>query len=98
MASFLGLIFALAFVRFLRRYFVDSLIPLALSSDAGISLSFVYVIGTGLPVLVFTVAIVLGITSMSHWFNKITKLEYCARRITGIIFILIGFYYIEIYF
>lgn len=96
-AFLLGLIFALAFCPVSAALFFGSLIPLALNSKAGILLPFVYGIGTGLPVLIFAVAIALGFTSISHWFNKITKVEYYARKITGVIFILAGVYYLVIY-
>ena len=96
-AFLLGLIFALAFCPVSAALFFGSLIPLALNSKAGTILPFIYGVGTGLPVLIFAVAIALGVTSMSHWFNKITKLEYYTRRITGVIFILAGVYYTGIY-
>ena len=96
-AFLLGFIFALAFCPVSAALFFGSLIPLALNSKAGTLLPFIYGVGTGLPVLIFAVAIALGITSMSHWFHRITKLEYYTRRITGVIFILVGLYYADIY-
>ncbi|MBU1122053.1 MAG: sulfite exporter TauE/SafE family protein [Candidatus Omnitrophica bacterium] len=96
-AFLLGLIFALAFCPVSAALFFGSLIPLALNSKAGTLLPFVYGIGTGLPVLGFAVAIALGVTSMSHWFHRITKLEWYTRRITGVIFIIVGLYYTGIY-
>ncbi|MBP7161967.1 MAG: sulfite exporter TauE/SafE family protein [Candidatus Omnitrophica bacterium] len=96
-AFLLGLIFALAFCPVSAALFFGSLIPLALNSKAGTILPFIYGIGTGLPVLAFAVAIALGVTSMSHWYNKITKLEFYTRRITGWIFVLVGLYYTGIY-
>lgn len=96
-AFLLGLIFALAFCPVSAALFFGSLIPLALNSKVGTLLPFVYGVGTGIPVLAFAVAIALGVTSMSHWFNKITKLEFYTRRITGVIFILVGLYYSGIY-
>lgn len=93
----LGFIFALAFCPVSAALFFGSLIPLALNSKIGTLLPFIYGIGTGLPVLIFAVAIALGVTSMSHWFHWITKLECYTRRITGIIFILVGLYYAGIY-
>jgi len=96
-AFLLGFIFALAFCPISAALFFGSLIPLALNSKAGTLLPFIYGVGTGLPVLIFAVAIALGITSMSHWFHRITKLEYYTRRITGVIFILVGLYYADIY-
>ncbi|OGX19309.1 MAG: cytochrome C biogenesis protein [Omnitrophica WOR_2 bacterium RBG_13_44_8b] len=96
-AFLLGFIFALAFCPVSAALFFGSLIPLALNNKAGTLLTFIYGVGTGLPVLIFAVAIALGVTSMSHWFHRITKLEYYTRRITGGIFILVGLYYTGIY-
>jgi cytochrome c biogenesis protein CcdA len=96
-AFLLGFIFALAFCPISAALFFGSLIPLAINSKSGIVLPFIYGIGTGLPVLVFAVAIALGVTSLSHWFHRITRLEYYTRKITGVVFILVGLYYTGIY-
>jgi len=96
-AFLLGFIFALAFCPISAALFFGSLIPLAINSKSGIVLPFIYGIGTGLPVLVFAVAIALGVTSLSHWFHRITRLEYYTRKITGAVFILVGLYYTGIY-
>ncbi len=96
-AFLLGFMFALAFCPVSAALFFGSLISLALNSKAGTLLPFIYGIGTGLPVFVFAVAIALGVTSLSHWFNKLTKIELWMRKITGGIFILVGIYYIGIY-
>lgn len=96
-AFLLGLVFALAFCPVSAALFFGSLIPLGFNSEEGIILPFIYGIGTGIPVLFFSAAIALGITSLSHWFNKITKLEFYTRRITGVIFILVGLYYTGIH-
>lgn len=96
-AFLLGFIFALAFCPISAALYFGSLIPLAINSNNGIILPFIYGIGTGLPVLVFAVAIALGVTSLSHWFHKITRIEYYTRKITGAVFILVGLYYAGIY-
>ena len=96
-AFLLGFIFALAFCPISAALFFGSLIPLAINSKSGIVLPFIYGIGTGLPVLVFAVAIALGVTSLSRWFHRITRLEYYTRKITGAVFILVGLYYAGIY-
>lgn len=90
----LGFIFALSFCPASAALFFGSLVPLALNHKFGPILPFVYGIGTGLPVMVFSLFIVLGIKSVGHWFRKVTKLEIYARKATGIIFILVGLYYI----
>lgn len=96
-AFLLGFILALAFCPISAALFFGSLIPLAAGSKSGILLAFIYGVGTGLPALVFAVAIAFGATSLSRWFNKLTKLEYYMRKVTGIIFILAGAYYTGTY-
>lgn len=93
----LGVIFALSFCPISAALFFGSLIPLALQSKFGVTLPFIYGVGTGLPVLAFAVAIAAGITSLSHWFHKLTRLESYMRKITGIIFVLVGLYYTAVY-
>jgi len=96
-AFLLGFMFALAFCPISAALFFGSLIPLAISSKGGIVLPFIYGIGTGLPVLVFAVAIALGVKSLSRWFHKLTRLEYHMRKVTGVIFLIVGAYYTAIY-
>jgi cytochrome c biogenesis protein CcdA len=96
-AFLLGFIFALAFCPISAALYFGSLIPLAINSRSGIVLPFIYGIGTGFPVLVFAVAIALGMRSLSHWFHRITRLEYYTRKITGAVFIIVGLYYAAIY-
>lgn len=93
----LGFIFALSFCPVSAGLFFGSLIPLALNNSFGVTLPFIYGIGTGLPVLVFAFAIALGIASLSRWFNWLTKSEIYIRRGTGVIFIIAGIYYIFAY-
>ena len=96
-AFLLGAVFALAFCPVSAALFFGSLIPLALKSKLGVTMPFIYGIGTGLPVLVFAIVIASGVTSLSHWFNKLTKLEYYMRIVTGVTFALVGVYYTCIY-
>lgn len=94
----LGIVFALAFCPISAALFFGSLIPLALQNDLGIAMPIMYGIGTGLPVMIFAIAIALGVTSLSHWFHRLARIEYYMRKITGVIFILVGLYYINAYF
>jgi len=90
----LGLIFALSFCPISAALFFGSLIPLALSNDFGIVFPLAYGIGTGLPVLAFAVGIALGVHSMGRWFDRVARLEVYMRKVTGVIFIGVGGYYI----
>lgn len=93
----LGFLFALSFCPISAALFFGSLIPLALNYKLGAALPFVYGIGTGLPVMLFAVAIAVGVASVSRWFHKLTKLEFYMRKITGAIFIVVGLYYTGVY-
>jgi len=90
----LGFIFALSFCPIAATLFFGSLIPLSLSCKIGIALPFVYGIGTGLPVLGFSLLIVLGVKSAMALFYKVARAEVYARKATGIIFMLVGAYYV----
>jgi len=92
----LGILFALAFCPISAALFFGSLIPLSLSNSYGMLLPFIYGIGTGLPVLVFSFGIAFGISTLSHLFSKMTVLERYTKKVTGIIFILVGIYFIWI--
>ncbi len=96
-ALLLGLIFALAFCPVSAALFFGSLIPLAVSSKSPLLFPFVYGLGTGLPVIVFAVAIVFGVHWVSALFKKITAAERFVRIATGAVLILIGLYYIAKY-
>jgi cytochrome c biogenesis protein CcdA len=96
-AFLLGFAFALAFCPVSAALFFGSLIPLALNRQAGEALPFIYGIGTGLPVLAFALAIAFGVTSLSHWFHKITKIEFFTRKVAGVIFLIVGLYYLWSY-
>ena len=96
-AFLLGFVFSLAFCPVSAALFFGSLIPLALNHPMGGLLPFIYGIGTGLPVLAFAVAIALGVISLSHWFHKLTQIELYTRKITGVIFMGAGIYYIWAY-
>lgn len=82
-AGVLGILFALSFCPVSAALFFGSLIPLAIKFESGLAI----------PVVVFALLLGVGIHSVSKWFNKITKIELWARRITGTIFILVGLYY-----
>lgn len=92
-ALLLGIIFALSFCPVSAALFFGSLIPLALKHNSGFVFPTVYGIGTGLPVFVFAILIALGSRAVGSLFNRIQSLELWFRRITGVIFILVGIYY-----
>ncbi|MBU0469105.1 MAG: sulfite exporter TauE/SafE family protein [Candidatus Omnitrophica bacterium] len=93
-AFLLGVFFALSFCPIAAALYFGSLIPLALNSKIGVIYPFVYGIGTGIPVAIFAIGVVVGVKTRSKWFQKTAQLERWARRITGVIFVVVGLYFV----
>jgi len=90
----LGFLFALSFCPISAALFFGSLIPLAAQNKFGTSLPFLYGLGTGMPVLFFAIGIATGAQSLAKWLHKTAIIEYYLRRITAVIFIIVGGYYL----
>lgn len=95
---FLGALFALAFCPYSGALFFAMLIPMTLSASAGLALPVVFSIGTGLPVILFALVIAFSMEKLGMYFKAVTKVEKVMRVVAGIVFILTGLYYINIYF
>ncbi|OFZ22572.1 MAG: cytochrome C biogenesis protein [Bdellovibrionales bacterium RIFOXYA1_FULL_36_14] len=93
----LGVLFALSFCPVSAALFFGSLIPLATKFSSTMLFPSMYGIGTGLPVFVFSILIAFGATSVGIIFQKVGKVEYWIRMITGVILILIGIYFVLTY-
>lgn len=94
----LGALFALAFCPYSGALFFAMLIPMTLSASAGLALPVVYSIGTGLPVILFAFVIAFSMQKLGMYFKAITKVEKVMRIIAGLVFILTGLYYIQLFF
>ena len=70
--------------------------PITIKS--GLTIPVIYSIGTGLPVVLFAFVIAFSIEKIGIYFNAISKFEKVMRIIAGIVFILTGLFYINIYF
>ncbi len=91
-AGLLGVLFALSFCPVSAGLFFGALVPMAVNANSRVLLPAVYGIGTGLPVVVFAVLLVLGAQGIGRAFSALTKIEKAARPVTGAIFILAGLY------
>ena len=96
-AGLLGIVFALSFCPVSAALFFGSLIPLSVKHGSGIVYPLLFGVGTGLPVIVFAMMIALGARSIGALFEKLTRAELWARRITGAIFVAVGIYYSLVY-
>lgn len=92
----LGILFALAFCPYSAILFFGMLIPLALESTGGIAFPAVYGLGTGLPVMIFAIALSLGVSEMGKHIARIQKFEKYLRWFAGVVFIGVGVYYLII--
>lgn len=93
-AFFLGVMFALAFCPASAALFFGSLISLSLEADSGFWLPLIYGIGTGLPVLVFGVVLAFAAGQIGRVFDKVTVIERWMRRVTGLLFLVVGLYFL----
>lgn len=90
----LGVLFALAFCPFSGVLFFGMLIPLALKTGDAIFIPAIFSIATGLPVIIMSTILAYSITSIGNITNKIQIFEKYTRKTVGIIFIIIGLYYL----
>jgi len=92
-AALIGAVFALSFCPVSAALFFGSLIPLALTHHSPVFMPTIYGIGTGLPVVVFAIMIAFGTGSVGKAFDILSKVEWWAQRITGVVFIGVGGFY-----
>lgn len=89
----LGMLFALTFCPVSAALYFGSLIPLAVKVQSSVLLPSVYGVGTALPALLFAVLVAVSVRSVGRVFKTLSKVDWWARRITGVLFLGIGFYY-----
>lgn len=91
----LGMFFALAFCPYSGVLFFCVLIPMVLKSSESLLLPPLFALGTGLPVIIFSFIIAFSANKISQVFSKVSKVEAIIRKITAIIFIAVGTYYLK---
>ncbi len=96
-AFMLGLLFALAFCPYSGALYFGMLIPMTISSPAGLPLPFVFAIGTGLPVILFTYLLAYAAHRVGSTYRYIQAIEKYMRYVAGAVFLLAGIYYVLIF-
>ncbi len=94
----LGVLFALAFCPYSGALYFGVLLPMTIASPETLLLPISFSIGTGVPVIFFAFIIAFSLEKLGIYFNAITKFEKWMRIFAGLIFILTGLYYINIFF
>ena len=91
----LGMFFAIAFCPYSGVLFFGVLIPMILKSTEGLLLAPLFALGTGLPVIMFSFIIAFSANKIGQVFSKVSKVETVIRKITALVFIFVGVYYLK---
>jgi Thiol:disulfide interchange protein len=94
----LGMVFALAFCPYSGVLYFAMLIPITITSASGLYLPILFAIATGLPVIVFAWLLAFAVGNVGKTYNRIKAFEQWFRRIVAALFILVGGYYVVIFF
>jgi cytochrome c-type biogenesis protein len=91
----LGILFALAFCPYSGVLFFGMLIPLVLSSTESLMLAPLFALGTGLPVIIFSIVLAFSVEKVGKMYNAMGKIEKVMRYGVATIFLLAGIYYLQ---
>lgn len=91
----LGILFALAFCPYSGVLFFGMLIPLVLSSGESLLLPPLFALGTGLPVIIFSIILAFSVEKVGKMYNAMSKIEKIMRYGVATIFLLAGIYYLK---
>lgn len=97
-AFLLGVAFALAFCPYSGVLYFGMLIPMTVSSASGLYLPLFFAIATGLPVIIIAWILAYSVASIGNFYQKMKVFEIWFRRIVAGVFILIGLYYLFIFY
>ena len=94
----LGMVFAMAFCPYSGVLYFAMLIPMTITSISGLYLPVVFAIATGLPVIIFAWLLAYAVGNVGKLYNQIKTFELWFRRVVAVLFILVGVYYIVVFF
>jgi cytochrome c biogenesis protein CcdA len=94
----LGMLFAMAFCPYSGVLYFAMLIPMTITSISGLYLPVVFAIATGLPVIIFAWLLAYAVGNVGKLYNQIKTFELWFRRVVAVLFILVGIYYIAVFF
>ncbi len=97
-ALLLGIVFALAFCPYSGVLYFVVLIPITVASPSGLFLPLIFAIATGLPVIIVSYLLAFSISSIGGFYNKVRNFEKWFRRVVAVAFILVGFYYVYMFY
>ena len=92
------MLFAMAFCPYSGVLYFAMLIPMAVASASGLYLPVIFAIATGLPVIIFAWLLAFAVGNVGKLYDRIKVFELWFRRIVAVLFIVVGIYYILIFF
>ncbi len=95
-AFLLGLLFALAFCPYSGILYFGGLIPMTMTSAAGLLLPPIFAIATGLPVVIIAWLLAYSVSSIGKFYNRMNSFQKWFKRLVAAVFIIAGLYYILI--
>jgi len=94
----LGLVFALAFCPYSGALYFGMVVPMTIVDIDGLYLPIVFALGTAIPVILFSFLLAFTAGNIGRVFNKITDFEKGMRKIIAVVFIIVGLYYLYLFF
>lgn len=94
----LGMLFALAFCPTSGVFYFGMLMPMAAISAGGYWLPVSFAIATSLPVICIAWILAYYVRGIGHFYNRMKSFEKWMKRISGILFISVGIYYLMMIF
>jgi len=94
----LGMVFAMAFCPYSGVLYFVMLIPMTITSAGGLYLPIVFAFATGLPVIIFAWLLAYAVGNVGKFYDRIKLFELWFRRVVAVLFILVGIYYLIIFF
>ncbi|MFA6393412.1 MAG: aromatic aminobenezylarsenical efflux permease ArsG family transporter [Patescibacteria group bacterium] len=91
----LGVLFALAFCPYSGVLFFGIFIPLVLGSSESLLLPPLFALGTGLPVIIFSIILAFSVGKVGKMFNALQKIEKIMRYGIASVFMISGIYYLQ---
>ncbi len=92
----LGNVFALAFCPYSGVLFFLMLVPMAISNASGLLLPSIFAVGTGIPVIIFAWLLAFMVSGVGILYKRLSSFDKWFRKIIGVVFMLVGLYYLWI--
>ena len=95
-AFLLGVLFAMAFCPSSGMFYFGMLIPMSATATMGYLLPVVFAVATALPVLIVAWILAFSAGEIGKFYGRVKTLERWLSIVVGVVFIIVGIYYLII--